>query len=232
MQIMIQVLQYPNKTKESMPIHMIYYDTFKTHICKQAVNYANKCHIKFLDACRLGLFHFRVATCYVCVRLYSSNEIRKIQNEYLISFVKIWWVCSFDCTALTRLLIKLKTKMLDKSRLMRLFLQNQNIIQMQYVDLSNAIIRGWFNLKNKVYIINVIQLLLMMLMEKEAICASARFLMSSGVKNTPLEVKLRIKVYHKCVRTWLFFTIFGQIYIKVERAYLTCDVIRNSLRLC
>ena len=129
---------------------------------------------------------------------------------------------------------KIEKKMLDKSRLMRLFLQNQNIIQMQYVDLSNAIIRGWFNLKNKVYIINVIQLLLMMLMEKEAICASARFLMSSGVKNTPLplEVKLRIKVYHKCVRTWLFFTIFGQIYIKVERAYLTCDVIRNSLRLC
>ena len=30
--------------------------------------------------------------------------------------------------------------------------------------------------------------LLMMLIEKEAICASVRFLMSSGVKSTPLEV--------------------------------------------
>ena len=59
---------------------MIYYVTFKTHICKQAVNYANKCHIKFLDACRLGRFHFRVAM-YLCVRLYSSNEIRNIQNH-------------------------------------------------------------------------------------------------------------------------------------------------------
>ena len=44
--------------------------------------------------------------------------------------------------------------------------------------------------------------LLMMLMEKEAICASVRFLMSFGVKNTPLEVKLRIKVHHKCVHDY------------------------------
>ena len=44
--------------------------------------------------------------------------------------------------------------------------------------------------------------LLMMLMEKEAICASVRFLMSSGIKNTPVEVKLRIKVFHKCVNDY------------------------------
>ena len=59
---------------------MIYYVTFKTHICKQAVKNANKCHIKFLDACRLGRFHFRFAM-YIFVRLYSSNEIRNIQNN-------------------------------------------------------------------------------------------------------------------------------------------------------
>ena len=59
--------------------------------------------------------------------------------------------------------------------------------------------------------------LLMMLMEKEAICASVRFLMPSGVKNTPLELKLRIKVHHKCVNDYFLSNIYYLINRKYHR---------------
>ena len=59
--------------------------------------------------------------------------------------------------------------------------------------------------------------LLMMLIGKEAICASVRFLMSFGVKNTPLEVKLRIKVHHKCVNDYFLSNIYYLINRKYNR---------------